>query len=161
RQVNFGLFTGEIQVPREGRRALYNNYLGLGDWEPRFGVAWSPAKFNNKLVIRAGYAISSFFEGGGANEQPSLNPAFGIIGQNPVGGGDVGSLEKGFDAPTSCPAVDFSCYAGIRIRVTDQNIRPAMSQQWNLTIQHQLTDSLTWQVGYVGQHGTHLLNFFQ
>ena len=36
---------------------------------------------------------------------------------------------------------------------------PAITQQWNLTIQHQITNSLTAQIGYVGQHGTHLANF--
>ena len=44
--------------------------------------------------------------------------------------------------------------------MTDQNFRPAVTQQWNLTIQHQFSNTLTGQIGYVGQHGTHLLNFF-
>jgi hypothetical protein len=43
------------------------------------------------------------------------------------------------------------------IRLWDANIRPAISQQWNLSIEHQFTDSTTLQVGYVGQHGTHLM----
>ncbi len=34
-----------------------------------------------------------------------------------------------------------------------------MNQQWNFTIQHQFGNTLTAQIGYVGQHGTHLLNF--
>jgi len=161
RAVNFGLFTGAIQVPTSAHRALYNNYLGIGDWEPRLGLSWAPAALHGKTVFRAGYAISSFFEGGGANEQPSLNPPFGIIGQSPASDATLNSIAQGYPAPTSCAAIDFACYAGIRIRVTDQNIRPAMNQQWNLTIQHEFTNTLTAQIGYVGQHGTHLLNFFQ
>jgi hypothetical protein len=43
--------------------------------------------------------------------------------------------------------------------VFDQNFKPAMIDQWNLTIQHQLTNTLTFQMGYVGQRGAHLLNF--
>jgi Carboxypeptidase regulatory-like domain/TonB dependent receptor len=155
RAVNFDLQTGAIIPATSSHRQLYDNYLGRGDWEPRFGFAWSPEMLGGKTVIRGGYAISSFFEGGGANEQPSLNPPFGIIGQGPVGG----TLSAGYAAPTSCTAINFACYAGIRIRVTDQHIRPAMNQQWNLTIQHQFSNTLTAQIGYVGQHGTHLLNF--
>ncbi len=155
RAVNFDIHTGAIIPATSSHRQLYNNYLGRGDWEPRFGFAWSPEALSGKTVIRGGYAISSFFEGGGANEQPSLNPPFGIIGQGPVGG----TLSAGYAAPTSCAATNFACYKGVRIRVTDQNIRPAMNQQWNFTIQHQFSNTLTAQVGYVGQHGTHLLNF--
>jgi len=36
-------------------------------------------------------------------------------------------------------------------------VQPAMSQQWNLTVQQQITNNMTFQVGYVGQHGTHLM----
>ena len=168
REVNFGLFTGTIYTP-DGRdastkfsnRGLFNNYLGRGDWEPRFGLAWSPAALGGKTVIRLGYAISNFFEGGGTNEQLTMNPPLGIYAQHNL---DT-TLQGGYGTLVPCAAVDFACYApgtppaGLRIRVTDQNFKPAISQQWNFTIQHQLTHSLTMQVGYVGQHGTHLLNF--
>jgi len=171
REVNFGLFTGTIYTPdgRDGTQkfsnaGLYNNYLGKGDWEPRFGFAWSPAALGGKTVIRGGYAISSFTEGGGTNEQLTMNPPLGIFNQhNPVG-----TLAAGFPTPTNCTTIDLNCFApmnplgvrqAIRIRVTDQNFKPAMSQQWNFTVQHQFGSTLTAQIGYVGQHGTHLLNF--
>jgi len=32
-----------------------------------------------------------------------------------------------------------------------------MSQQWNLTCQHQMSNTWSMQLGYVGQHGTHLM----
>ena len=34
-----------------------------------------------------------------------------------------------------------------------------MVNQWNLTFQQQLSNTLTFQIGYVGQRGAHLLNF--
>ena len=43
------------------------------------------------------------------------------------------------------------------IRLWDPNIQPAISQQWNLAVEHQFSDSTTFQVAYVGQHGTHLM----
>src|SRR6185437_11309790 len=74
-----------------------------------------------------------------------------------------GSIAAGYPSASTlqnnCATVSITCYAGLRIRITDQNFKPAMTQQWNLTIQHQFSNSLTAQIGYVGQHGTHLLNF--
>lgn len=163
RAVNFGLTTGTIYTAngRDGttkfsNRALYNNYLGIGDWLPRIGLAWTPVALGGKTVIRAGFGISEFMEGGGSNEELTLNLPFGILQQS-----GLGTLSLGFGAtlPSPCPTINQSCYAGNRIRVYDQNFKPAMIDQWNLTIQHQLTNSLTLQVGYVGQRGSHLLNF--
>ena len=163
RAVNFGLYTGTIYTAngqdgttKFGNRALYNNYLGIGDWLPRIGLAWTPTALGGKTVIRAGFGISEFMEGGGSNEELTLNLPFGILQQS-----GLGTLSQGFGAtlPNPCPTINQSCYAGNRIRVYDQNFKPAMIDQWNLTIQHQLTNSLTLQVGYVGQRGAHLLNF--
>ncbi|MBV9296851.1 MAG: hypothetical protein JO145_14865, partial [Acidobacteriaceae bacterium] len=50
-----------------------------------------------------------------------------------------------------------SCFAGVTIFTWDPNDRPAVSNQWNFTIQHQFGDSTTLQVGYVGQKNTHLM----
>jgi len=163
RVVNFGLFNGLIYTPNGtgdgvnapahfGNRALYNNYLGIGDWEPRIGFAWSPAS-RRSLVLRAGYAISAFQEGGGANEQLSINPPFGIFGQSSLG------LNGGFPTVQPCSAFNFACYKGQRLRITDPNLRPAQNQQWNVTAQQQFGNTTTLQLGYVGQHGTHLANF--
>jgi hypothetical protein len=163
RMVNFGLYTGTIYTP-DGRdatakfsnRGLVNNYLGRGDWEPRFGFAWSPAALGGKTVIRGGYAVSSFTEGGGTNEQLTMNPPLGIFALGNAGG----TIAAGYaPPPNNCATIDITCFAGLRIRVTDQNFKPATSQQWNFTIQHQFGSSVTAQIGYVGQHGTHLLNF--
>ncbi len=171
RAVNFGLYTGTIYTAngvdgstKFGNQALRNNYLGIGDWLPRIGVAWSPAALGGKTVVRAGFAISTFMEGGGSNEELTLNLPFGILQQSGVGG-----LSGGFGPtlPAPCPAVSLSCYDGTdtgtsvgpRIRVFDQNFKPAMVDQWNLSIQHQISNSLTFQISYVGQRGAHLLNF--
>jgi hypothetical protein len=167
RVVNFGLYTGTIYTAdgrdgtaKFGNRALYNNYTGIGDWMPRVGLSWTPAALGGKTVIRAGFGISSFMEGGGSNEELTLNVPFGILQQASATTG-VGALSQGFGAtlPSPCPTIDQSCYAGSRIRIFDQNFKPAMIDQWNLTIQHQITNTLTFQIGYVGQRGSHLLNF--
>jgi len=168
--VNFGLYTGTIYTAtgvdgttKFGNQALYHNYTGIGDFLPRVGVSWAPSRFNGKTVIRAGFGISEFVEGGGSNEELNMNLPFGVLEEYATGG--VGTLSGGFagsSSAASCPqGIVFSCYAGNRIRVFDQNFKPAMIDQWNLTIQQQLNRTTTFQVGYVGQRGAHLLNFEQ
>jgi len=165
--VNFGLYTGTIYTAngsngtaKFGNQALYNNYLGRGDYEPRIGLSWAPAALNGKTVIRAGFGISSFTEGGGGNEELTQNLPFGFLQQQAAGG--IYTVENGFGAATAAACggvINQACYAGQRIRVFDQNFRPASVNQWNLTFQQLLTNSLTFQIGYVGQRGSHLLNF--
>ena len=168
--VNFGLYNGAIYTAtgvdgtvKFGNQALYNNYAGIGAWMPRLGLSWAPDRFHGKTVVRAGFGISDFVEGGGSNEELNMNLPFGVLLQYAAGG--IGTLSNGFAGSTSaasCPqGIVFSCYAGNRIRVFDQNFKPAMIDQWNFTIQQQLSNSLTFSVGYVGQRGTHLLNFEQ
>ena len=163
RVVNFGLYTGAIEtVPPAASgfsdRALYNNYTGIGDWNPRLGIAWSPHYWGGKTVVRAAYGTSNYREGGGSNEELSLNLPYGDVESvYPTG---IGSLTAGWPGPpASCVGFSFSCYAGQRLRVYPPDFRPSLIQQWNLTIEHQFTNALTLQIGYVGQKGTHLLNF--
>lgn len=168
RAVNFGLYTGTIYTAngvdgtaKFGNPALYNNYLGKGDFQPRIGISWAPTRLGGKTVVRAGFATSEFMEGGGSNEELTLNLPFGILQQQAAGG--FGTLANGFGATTSteCPGgINLACYeGGVRLRIFDQNFKPAVINQWNLTLQQQLSNSLTFQIGYVGQRGAHLLNF--
>jgi hypothetical protein len=39
----------------------------------------------------------------------------------------------------------------------DQNVQPAIDDEWNLTVQHQFDPTTTLQVGYVGQWAYHLM----
>jgi hypothetical protein len=45
----------------------------------------------------------------------------------------------------------------VTLRVWDPKDRPAVSNQWNLTIQHQFSSSATVTAAYVGQKSTHLM----
>jgi len=161
-EVNFNINTGAIELPGQNgnSEALYNNYLGIGDWQPRIGLSWAPAAFSGKTVIRAGYAISAYLEGGGENQALTQNPPFFGATEN-ANTGDIANAWTGAASIPPCVAIDFTCYAGHTIRITDPNFRPASSQQWNLTIQQQLNNTTTFQIGYVGQHGTHLLQLAQ
>jgi hypothetical protein len=41
--------------------------------------------------------------------------------------------------------------------VWDKTVQPALDQQWNLTVQQQVTPTTTFQIGYVGQKADHLM----
>ena len=174
-EVNFaggGLVAGGLQV-EHGNNALYNNYTGIGNLLPRIGIAWSPAALHNKTVVRLGYAISEYTEGGGVGEQLTANYPFTAASFNastPAAIGNLGNVFANAVVTQPCPDITVTCYNGPTspkpakfgsIYMFDPNFRPALAQQWNLTLQQQLSNSTTFQIGYVGQHGTHLYNFME
>ena len=157
REINFGLLNGQLEQ-EQGHNALYNNYLGAGDWQPRIGAAWSPAALHGKTVIRAAYGISSYSEGGGANQLLTKNF---VLAAGQSSSFQAENISTGFATPSTsgCTApFTITCFVGKAIKVFNPDWRPAMAQQWSLTVEQQLTNTLTFQLGYVGQHGTHLLN---
>jgi hypothetical protein len=158
REVNFDLKTGAIEG---GHNALYDNYLGLGDWEPRVGFAWSPAALNSKFVVRGAVGMTSYVEGGGANQNLTANWPLTKISSF-VGSSSV--LDNPFPNTTpACATVDQACFSGpsrglSSVKVYPKNFRPATETQWNLSLQYQINNSTSFQVGYVGSFGVHLLN---
>lgn len=170
RQVNFAPIAGTLQCAGAGRpdlgcstpatiydnnRALYNNtYWSLGNFQPRLGFAWTPEKLKRNTVIRGAYTVSSYLEGTGTNLRLPLNPPFTTEFNTTYSDVLPGSRTQQGLTVLSSPTDPF---AGAIIRLWDPNNRPAVVQQWNLSVQHQLTTDTTVQVGYVGQHGTHLM----
>jgi Carboxypeptidase regulatory-like domain len=168
RQDNITLFGGQLIAPncslvgavpfscRNSDRGLYNGTYGLADWQPRFGFAWTPSRLNGKTVVRGAYTISSYMEGTGTNLRLPINPPFSpaeILAQ--YTGSQFPTLtQEGIVAPASSGSDPF---AGALFRVWDPKVQPAVTHQWNLTIQQQFNNTTTFQIGYVGQHGTHLM----
>ena len=158
RQVNFAPITGQIQFAGQpcvygNCRALYNSYNGVLNFQPRIGFAWTPAFLDRKTVLRGAYGVSSYLEGTGNNLRLPMNPPF----NNPEFETDyfTSNLPATTTGQGLLPSAD--PFQNAIIRLWDPNIRPASSQQWHLSLEHQFTDSTTLQVGYVGQHGTHLM----
>ncbi|MBI3472888.1 MAG: TonB-dependent receptor [Candidatus Solibacter usitatus] len=155
RQSNFEHFTGKLLLAgKDGNsRALYAPYKK--DFQPRIGFAWTP-KFVSKFVVRGAYTISSFMEGTGTNLRLPLNPPF-----NSEFEGRYDS--PSFNLPGSTASQGLSVltkadpYRGANIRLWDPFVRPANTQQWNLTIERQFAHELVATVGYVGQKGHHLV----
>ena len=79
RQANFDLVTGQEYLsgqscPYNNCNALYNQYNGITNFQPRIGAAWTPG--GGKLVVRAGYTMSNYLEGTGTNLRLPINPPF-------------------------------------------------------------------------------------
>jgi hypothetical protein len=159
RQANIDVVNGKVLLAgKDGNsRALYNPYYK--QFEPRLGIAWNARQ---KLVLRAGYAASSFMEGTGANLRLPLNPPYfvetnvnydvrtpGNIGIGFADAPNSGSLTGPRSSPTAAPF-----YQG---RAWDPNLRPQFTQQYNVTAEYQFTKTTSLTAAYVGQLGTHLV----
>jgi Carboxypeptidase regulatory-like domain len=168
RQLNVNINTGALEFPGSDpvptgvvgtngfSNGLYPATNGLLDFEPRLGFAWSPAVGQGKTVVRGGFAISSFLEGTGTNLRPTQNPPFTpsqSAATNSQTGAAAFQIENAFAAaapPAGDPFINSTM-------LTWYNVKPAVADQWNLTIQQEIARNTTFQIGYVGQRTTHLM----
>ena len=143
--------TGE---PPNARRGIvepdYNNIA------PRFGMAY---RLGDKSTIRAGYGI--FYMSN------YLWEAQGIRGNWPFAISETLSnlnerTDFSFVETAFSPQLDIEMGSTVAPRaqhIVNRNNRISYTEQWNLHVQRQLTDSLMVEVGYVGTRGTDLSTF--
>jgi Carboxypeptidase regulatory-like domain len=164
-QANYNINSGQIQLAGQdgASRALYNGFYGGRDFQPRLGFAWTPSRMSNRTVVRGAFTISSYLEGTGTNLRLTLNPPYTPAEINAVYSNDNLPLTDtsqgivGTGSNLSCAAPAYACYAQSLMRVWDPNVQPAIAYQWNFTIQQQIASGTTFQIGYVGQKGIHLM----
>jgi outer membrane receptor protein involved in Fe transport len=146
-QVNFDV---DPNGPSTGARidqggAGYNAYYG--GFSPRVGFAWSA---NDKTVLRGGYGMVQYQEGTGANCRLPLNPPFfGEFTRNYVG--TPGTIATGF--------ADVSSLTNVQLRAWQTDLRPQLTQQWNLFFERQITNTTSFSAGYVGSVSSHVVAF--
>jgi len=169
RQDNFDLLTGQVIAPncsivnlgtapttcKNGSAGLYNGTYGGKDFQPRIGVAWTPGAFGGKSVIRSAFSISSYLEGTGTNLRLPINPPFTPAETRNAFG--TPSFPTNYRTEDGIVPVGAGSdpFAGALVRVWDPHVQPAITYQWNFTWQQRLSNTMTAQAGYVGQHGIH------
>ncbi|HZQ53503.1 MAG TPA: carboxypeptidase regulatory-like domain-containing protein [Bryobacteraceae bacterium] len=156
RQANFDEITGQLEIAGQNgfSRALYNRYNGITNFQPRIGLAYSPTA---NTVIRAAFTTSNFLEGTGTNLRLTLNPPFATehnVNYDPTQ--MPSTLAQGYSIFGASTASNIN-YAGTSLRVWGPNFRPAVSNQWNFSVQRQFGNSTTLQLAYVGQSNNHLV----
>jgi hypothetical protein len=156
RQSNFNLVTGRIELAgKDGNsRGLYQPFHQ--DFQPRVGFAYTPNGLNKRVVLRGAYTISSYLEGTGTNLRLTLNPPFNSEYQALYNTPDY-QLPPTRLSDGLAGLNPKDPYAGATLRLWDPFVRPAISQQWNLTTEYLLPEGNVLTVSYVGQHNTHLM----
>lgn len=157
--------TDNITVKYTSNDFLVNTYKN--NWAPRLGVAFSATP---KIVIRAGAGL---FYGGLENIGLGLNlannaPFFVTAGFDPepdVCQNVLGvvtcptngqTLETGFGAAaTSASALANAAEIGT-IYANSQNAKTAMTVAYNLSLQQELTNSMSFTISYQGNQSKHL-----
>ncbi|HXK10199.1 MAG TPA: TonB-dependent receptor [Vicinamibacteria bacterium] len=140
--------------------AKYPETNFYGAFAPRLGASYA---VNDKTVVRVGWGIfydRAYYPDWGAGINTSgfnATPAF----SSSLGGLEPAFfLQDGFPQDFTAPPFITSDYLNgqdILYRALDANQR-ARSQQWNLTVDRQLSPGFTVSLAYVGSHGTRLFS---
>ena len=130
-------------------RGLVDPYYG--SVMPRIGFAYNAVP---KFVIRGGYGLQNYMEGTGANLRMTTNLPFQSTFQ-----------ASGSQASGATPGAFFTVQDGMGSstapantwNVWNKKIKPAFISLYNLTVEYQLTNTSSFQIGYVGEAGQHLV----
>jgi hypothetical protein len=148
------LLDGSPQAAAAGYgRGLVDPYYG--SVMPRLGFAWSATP---RFVLRGGYGLQNFMEGTGANLRMTTNLPFQSTYQASgvqAASTNVGNfflVQNGFSNPASGAAASGAVY-----NVWNKHIKPAFIGMYTLTVEYQVNNTASVQVGYVGENGQHLV----
>ena len=151
------LDTGEIMVGGVGDINLAGNVENRLNWAPRVGVTY---QIDDRTVIRGGYGrsydIGVFGSLFGHSVTQNL-PVLAVQELNAPSSFDrVFTLEQGPTAPDFPPVPSdgtFPLQNGVFARALPTKQRPPTVDAFNVTVQRQLTEVMSIEVGYVGNRG--------
>ncbi|MFN9261875.1 MAG: TonB-dependent receptor domain-containing protein [Acidobacteriota bacterium] len=149
------LFAGDPGVPASLLKTQRNN------WGPRLGFAYDPTG-KGRFSVRGGYGIFYSQIRQQANNQLANNQPFSLrlTVNNPAGGLESPYQGIGNPFPFTAPKTDaeklaYRYVVPLQITQFNPNMRNALVQQWNLSLQQQLGGSVL-SAAYVGSKGNHL-----
>jgi Carboxypeptidase regulatory-like domain len=135
---------------------LYKNYYK--SFEPALGLSWAIPYFGkNKTVLRVGYGMSrpmtlSFLDISGVVTQFATSATFSAVAPTFLNNINL-PLSPTFTNPLQVWPVNDKTQS---IVATDPNFKPTVVQSYNVSLERQLTSSLSLAVRYVGNHTTHM-----
>jgi len=153
-----GALTQEVTMGKNGERTdikAYDNYWkGFG---PAIGLSWSiPYWGQDKTVFRVGYQVSrpmaqSFLSINGdiTNIRTSVN-------WYPTDAAFLSDVSFPLDVPTQpleLPPINSKAHS---LDAYDPGFQPPLVQNYNASIERQLTSTTTISARYIGNHSTHL-----
>jgi hypothetical protein len=129
-------------------QSLRNTYKG--NFQPRISVAYRP--FNDtKTVVRAGFGIYTMTNLGPLSFNNSGNPTSSLhsYANTNTAGSNTPLIQFPNTAP---PSVGAQIGGGSLDQGVDPNYRDPQSNQWNVTIEREVTNNTAIRASYVGMH---------
>jgi hypothetical protein len=154
------LETGLINVGGVGDVDLAGNTENRLNWAPRLGVAY---QIDEKTVIRAGYGRTYDIGVFGSLFGHSVTQNLPVLASQELRGAEnfdaAFNLAQGPRAqvfPTVPASGQFALPNGVFSRALPLKQRPPEVDAFNVTVQRQLNDVMSVEVGYVGNRGRHV-----
>jgi hypothetical protein len=146
--------TGYITASQDGLpQSLRQTYKG--DFQPRLSIAYRP--FNDtKTVVRAGFGIYTMTNLGPLSFNNSGNPTSNlhIYSNSNAAGPNTPQIVFPNTAPATTGGPTFG--GGGLDQGVDPNFRDPQSNQWNVTVERQLSNATSLRASYVGMHSYRL-----
>jgi hypothetical protein len=126
-----------------------------GDFGPRVSFSWAPQSQvipGRQTVVRAGFGIYY--------DTIPLNNFEEGLAQNPVGPTAGFTIVPSFPIPFGVGVPIFGTGAPqppFNVVSIQHNLKTPNTQEWNFNIQQELSNSIVFQIGYVGNHSVHQL----
>jgi Carboxypeptidase regulatory-like domain/TonB-dependent Receptor Plug Domain len=154
RLSNYNLDTGTMIQASSSNRYLVNP--DKLNFAPRIGLAWTAMP---RVVVRSAYGIfyQHTFRQGRENLLAENEPYLQNLTAS-QGPGTVNPITLDGGPPPNFFAN--ALQTQVSVRGNDPNLKSGYVQQWNLTTQYALAKDWVFEVGYVGNKGTHLSRFW-